>query len=341
VNAREDKNRPEPGTQPKTAAPSAGDGLALPSITVVTPSYNQGAFIEETIRSVVMQGYPRLEYIVVDGGSDDGTVEIIRRYEGGLASWVSEPDRGHAHAVNKGLARASGDIVAFLNSDDVYLPWTLRVVAERFRDPDVVWLAAPSLFFGDCPAELAHERQPTTEADWFLGCPIAQPSTFWRRHLLDRVGMFNEELQYCLDYEYWLRMRAERVELTWEEQPLSGFRIHSRSKSMETHWDYGGESSRIVETFLANADRATKDEVAQRRAAIRSRILWLDGNRAAHHGDPRKTLAAWREYGWLRFQGPAGHLGPLRWVELMAAGMMRRTRYHADEDREDVGGRHR
>src|SRR5918993_5944601 len=119
--------------------------MDYPRITVVTPSFNQGRFIEETILSVVGQQYPDLEYIVIDGGSTDETVEVIRRYEGRLAHWVSEPDGGQAHAINKGLARATGDILAWLNSDDLYLPGALAFVASALKSNE-----GPELLFGNC-----------------------------------------------------------------------------------------------------------------------------------------------------------------------------------------------
>src|SRR5882672_2272557 len=121
------------------------NGQPWPKVTIVTPSYNQGEFLEETIRSVLLQGYPNLEYIIIDGGSTDRSVEIIRRYEKWLAHWVSERDRGQSDAINKGFSRSTGDICAYLNSDDVYLPHALLSVARLFeKHPDA------ALLYGDC-----------------------------------------------------------------------------------------------------------------------------------------------------------------------------------------------
>lgn len=118
----------------RAAPPVLFDGQALPRITVVTPSFNQGQFIEQTIRSVLMQGYPNLEYMIFDGGSSDGSVETIRKYENHLAYWQSEPDRGQSHAINKGFKRSTGQIICWLNSDDYFLPDTLKTVAESLAD---------------------------------------------------------------------------------------------------------------------------------------------------------------------------------------------------------------
>src|SRR5688572_6274864 len=125
-------------------------------ISIVTPSFNQGQFIEETVLSVLNQNYPNLEYIVIDGGSTDQTVEVIRRYEDRLAYWASEKDRGQVHAINKGLAKSTGDIFAFINSDDVYLPETFAAVAEYFdAHPEAEWVCGDTIMFGDGhPTEL-------------------------------------------------------------------------------------------------------------------------------------------------------------------------------------------
>jgi glycosyltransferase involved in cell wall biosynthesis len=117
------------------------NGKPWPKISIVTPSYNQGKYIEETIRSVIMQGYPNLEYIVIDGGSTDNTVEIIKKYQNNISYWVSEKDKGQTHAINKGFEKATGDIVAYLNSDDVYMPYSFSVVADIMTRWDISWLA--------------------------------------------------------------------------------------------------------------------------------------------------------------------------------------------------------
>jgi glycosyltransferase involved in cell wall biosynthesis len=178
-------------------------------ISIVIPSYNQAAFVEETIRSVIAQDYPHREILVIDGGSTDGSVDIIRRYAEHFRCWVSEADRGQSHAINKGFALATGSILAWLNSDDTYLPGALSSVAEVFtRRPDV------DLIYGNYVDTDAagvtmrrHRIFPRLSYDALLFHDyIGQPATFFRRELLDQVGPVDEGLHFHMDWDLWLRM---------------------------------------------------------------------------------------------------------------------------------------
>ncbi len=197
---------------------ATGGPQLWPRLTIVTPSYNQGQFLEDTIRSVLEQGYPSLEYFVVDGGSTDDSVPIIRGYANQLSWWTSEPDRGQSDAINKGLRRATGAIVAWINSDDTYEPGALAKAAAALRDrPDV------GMIYGDVnyidasgrvirrKRELAFDRVMGSMIGF--GLLVPQPTAFWRRELLDRVGYLREDLHYNMDGEYWSRMaRVTRIE---------------------------------------------------------------------------------------------------------------------------------
>ena len=182
---------------------------ALPRITILTPSLNQARFLEKAILSVLEQGYPHLEYVVMDGGSTDGSVDIIRRYADRLTYWQSQPDGGQSAAINAGFARSSGEIMGWLNSDDRLAPGALQTVAAFFNaHPDSDWCAGTGTVvdargrqLGDTiPAGLDFE----TLAQWFDHF-ICQPSVFWRRSLWDRVGPLDERLHLAMDLDLWLR----------------------------------------------------------------------------------------------------------------------------------------
>jgi glycosyltransferase involved in cell wall biosynthesis len=207
--------------------------VSLPKITVVTPSLNQGQFLEETILSVLGQQYPSLEYIIMDGGSTDGSVGIIRKYQQHLAYWVSERDGGQAAALNKGFARASGDILAWLNSDDMYLPGTLPHIAARL-DPEKL-----ELLFGNClhfvqdssMAFGSKVRQSHAQHDLKLIDYIIQPSTFWTRKAWQQTGPLDESLNFGFDWEWFLRGVAAGVTFLPEDKYLALYRIHKDHKT--------------------------------------------------------------------------------------------------------------
>jgi glycosyltransferase involved in cell wall biosynthesis len=202
-------------------------------VTIVTSSYNQAAYLEETIRSVLEQDYPSLEYIVVDGGSTDGSVEIIRRYADRLAYWVSEPDRGQSDALNKGFARSHGDVIAWLNSDDLYLPGAVRGAVEAFRARTGL-----GLVYGDCDVidergefVEAYPSRPFSLANTLRGHPpIAQPAAFFSREAWRRVGPLRTDLHYCMDLDLWMRI-AERFDVAYVPERWAQFRLYGQSKS--------------------------------------------------------------------------------------------------------------
>lgn len=199
-----------PWTEGSPPAPaSMPDGSPWPRVSVVTPSFNQGQFIEETIRSLLLQGYPDLEYLILDGGSTDGTLDVIRKYEKHLTSWVSEADEGQSDAINKGFARCTGELMNWLNSDDLLLPGALRAVAEAaHRDPEAGVYVGASERVTEKGKKIATIRRTAEQVnnplDWIKN-HFPQPASYFRRSLWDRVGPVDLSLHYAMDTDLWVR----------------------------------------------------------------------------------------------------------------------------------------
>jgi len=218
---------------PPVPAAAQGDAGSLPRISVVTPSFNQARFLERTIRSVLNQGYPNLEYIVVDGGSRDGSVDIIRKYERYLAYWVSEPDEGQSDAINKGFRRATGDLVGWQNSDDIYLPGAFRKVGEEYRD-------APGfeVYFGNmCTVDEAdgilHEHRYTPFSVDFLlydGWNITNQSAFFANEVV-RKHSLQVGLRYAMDGDFFVKVGLDGGRFRFIHESLGALRIHPETKS--------------------------------------------------------------------------------------------------------------
>lgn len=266
------------------------DGSPWPRITIVTPSFNQGRFLEETIRSVLLQGYPDLEYIIIDGASIDNSVGIIRKYEQWLSYWVSEPDNGQSHAVNKGLSRATGRIHAYLNSDDLYEPRGLGAVATssaRAEPGKPFLLAGDCTFFGkEGPIKVEKSCCPERLSEYLKACPLIQPATFWSSEL-SRLGGFDEKLSFCFDNEFFLRIALQGIAPTIIPQKLARFRYHRHSKSKSQQNLYFEESILMTKRYWSTVGltRREKDQLIEgldkQRRYIQTFIRWKESGRLA------------------------------------------------------------
>lgn len=262
--------------------------MTLPSVSVIMPSYNQAAYLEQSICSVLSQNIPGMEFVIMDGGSKDGSVEIIRRYEDRLAGWVSEKDGGQADAVNKGIACTSGEVIAWLNSDDLLLPGTLEKVLTYFAEHPEMDAVYGDVISIDADGKLFNVMRfaPYTHEDLMTFRIISQPGVFFRRSLWEKSGGLDLSYSYMLDHHLWLRMSA-LGKFDYIPQPFAAARYHAEAKNRAHTEDFGKESYRLAEELLT--DPATK--------GIRNRILggaaWMDAHYLSDGGMAWKSLKAY------------------------------------------------
>lgn len=263
-----------------------------PLVSVVTPSYNQAAYLETTIRSVLDQDYPSVEYMVVDGGSSDGSVEIIKKYADRLSWWVSEKDRGQGDAINKGFARVKGQIVAWLNSDDYYLPNAITSAINLFeQNPDAL------LVYGDMLAvdENRHTLNVLKYGQYSLDdllCfqIIGQPAVFFRREAFERAGGLEITFHYMLDHHLWIRI-AQQGRIVHVPQTWAAARFHPAAKNRNLATQFPLEAFRILE--WANNQPSLSDamgRVGRRSLASAHRV---NARYQLDAGLPRSSLHAW------------------------------------------------
>lgn len=211
----------------------------LPKISIVTPSFNQGKYLEQTILSVIEQDYPNLEYIIIDGGSTDESVEIIKKYEKHLAYWVSESDKGQTHAINKGFKRSTGDLVAWMNSDDVYAEGAFEKVAEvynEYTNADVI--SGDKMHINEKGDELFPQRYAPYRIDTFANDKMAMcnQACFWKKSVFDQIGFLDVDIQFAMDYEYFIRMGVFGLKFKHIPEVLGKQRYYEGTKTSEEKW---------------------------------------------------------------------------------------------------------
>src|SRR5262245_10149752 len=233
------------------------DGTSWPRVSVVTPSYNQGQFIEETIRSVLLQGYPDLEFIIIDGGSSDQTVEIFKKYESWLTYWVSERDKGQSHAINKGLARTTGDLFNWINSDDLLLPGALAAVGGASCREEAI--AGAVLNFGTSASQVIENKglSPARLLAGDIGAAYHQPGLWFRPYRIASVGGIDVSLHCAFDFDLTLRYLAKYPEVTYLPQTLASFRLHETSKTSSQQSDFNQERMIVYRKILNHPDCAS------------------------------------------------------------------------------------
>jgi glycosyltransferase involved in cell wall biosynthesis len=246
---------------------TVSDGAPWPRISIVTSSYNQGQFIEETIRSVLLQGYPNLEYIIIDGGSTDESAEVIRKYEPWLAYWVSEPDKGQADAINKGFAQATGSLIGWMNSDDLFTPSALcRLAEEHSQHPEKI-LAGPVIDFDERGYEKRiHQRGLTFEnfvKFWQGNYKYHMPGIFYPRESIERVGDLDVGLRYLFDMDLMCRL-LQVSEVEYLSHPLARFRLHPRSKTVAEKAGFLPEAIEISKRYWHLVEDVDESEFLER-----------------------------------------------------------------------------
>jgi GT2 family glycosyltransferase len=261
-------------------------------VSIITPSYNQAPYLEQTMQSVLEQDYPRIEYIVVDGGSTDNSAAIIEKYADRLAYWISEKDSGQAEAINKGFARANGEIVAWLNSDDYYMLNTISFVVRCFeQNPDVVMVYG-DMFAVDGEGQTINvlKYKQLSLEDLLCFQIIGQPSVFFRRSALEKTGPLEPNFHFMLDHHLWIRL-AQQGRILHVPQVWSAARYHPQAKNRARAAEFGREAFRVLEWAKNQPGLAESVSKVERRALASAhrydaRYL-LDGEQSA------SALAAW------------------------------------------------
>lgn len=253
-------------------------GLDWPKISIVTPSYNQGEFIEETIRSVVLQNYPNLEYYIIDGGSTDGTIEIIKQYDRWITGWISEPDEGQGQAINKGLDHCTGEIFNWLNSDDYYAPGAFAIIADNFVQKDLNILTGICNIYDHYTNETISLHKlgiQKTPEETIADPSMNQPGTFFKLSVVKELNGINPSMRYMMDLELWIKYLCKYglQKVASIDATLTHFRVHQSSKTAITNSVFEKEDEAIFyhlakqmnfPTYLLKTIRLEMEEGANR-----------------------------------------------------------------------------
>jgi glycosyltransferase involved in cell wall biosynthesis len=234
--------------------------ITFPKISIVTPSYNQGHFIEQTILSVIGQGYPNLEYIIIDGGSTDNTVDIIKKYSDKITYWVSEPDNGQSDALNKGLQKCTGEIFNWINSDDYLEKSALFKIAQYFTDNE-----ACELLCGYCSYFDSETLRQTfihrlalfdTVEDTLIQQKINQPASFYKLSILKELGAINNDLHFCMDLDLWFRYLVQfgQENILFVDDKFAHFRLHNESKTFQLQVKFRDEEKLVWYHLLSTLE---------------------------------------------------------------------------------------
>lgn len=258
------------------------DGRPWARISIVTPSYNQGQFIEETIRSVLLQGYPNLEYIIVDGQSNDGSVELIRKYEPWLSRAIIEPDTGQPNAINKGFEHASGELLQWINSDDVLLPDALQTVGLFFEKVGDGLLAGNVINFGDGYEEKIIRNKNISAIGLLMGdretC-FHQPGLWFSAKTYRKLGGLDEKYQYAFDWHFLVRYLDMRPHVFYIDEELVMFRFHQQSKSISSEPNIHREREAAIRNLVSESLSVHTKSICRMRAAILDWWGYLEGLR--------------------------------------------------------------
>ncbi len=303
----------------------------LPLVSIITPSYNQGEFLEATILSVLNQDYPNIEYIIMDGGSTDNSVAIIKQYAERLAHWESGRDGGQANAVNKGMQRATGSLLGWINSDDIYLPGAISRIVQTFQaapEVDVVYGQVNRVDYTGklVPTPvLPKDTIDISKATVLNENLVNQPGSFWRRAMMEKVGLLNESFQYTMDHDYWVRLtlagaRFQRI----PGAPLVNFRLSAHSKTVSQQHKMALEHLLILDRLAQDPDLPQKLGLLATEVQSQLRHAQALYHLYAFYGN----MKAGRRLQALRWLGQALALRPTilfdpRWRQLFQARLQR------------------